>query len=128
MFLRAIPILHVSRSEDAERFYCELLGFRRRFAYRPEEPERDPCFLGLDRDGVVLHISSFIGDAVPGGAATIIVDDLDALYAEFSERDVPVDFPPTMQDWGNREMYVTDADRNSIRFIEARATQLPPAQ
>jgi uncharacterized glyoxalase superfamily protein PhnB len=123
MFIRAIPILHVTRSEDAERFYCEQLGFGRRFAYRPNEPDRDPCFMGLDRDGVVVHISSFIGDAVPGGAATFIVDDLDALHAEFMARGVSVDFPPTVQDWGNREMYVTDADRNSIRFVEGRGTR-----
>ena len=123
MFVRAIPLLHVSRSEDAERFYCDRLGFRQRFAYRPDEADRDPCFMGLDRYGVVLHVSSFIGDAVPGGAAIFIVDDLDTLHAEFTAKAVSVDFPPTVQDWGNREMYLTDPDGNSIRFLERRRRQ-----
>jgi catechol 2,3-dioxygenase-like lactoylglutathione lyase family enzyme len=31
-----IPVLHVSRSEAAEEFYCARLGFRLEFAYRPD--------------------------------------------------------------------------------------------
>ena len=120
MFKRAIPVLHVSRSAAAAQFYCERLGFQQRFAYRPDDPKPDPCYMGLSRDGVLFHVSSFLGDGVPGGVATFIVDDLDALYAEFAAKGVSVDFEPTVQSWGNREMYVTDADRNSIRFIENR--------
>ena len=120
MFVRAIPVLHVSRSAAAAQFYCEGLGFQQRFAYRPDDPESDPCYMGLSRDGVLLHVSSFPGDGVPGGVATFIVDDLDALSAEFVAKGVSLDFEPTVQSWGNREMYVTDADRNSIRFIEKR--------
>ena len=120
MFKRAIPVLHVARSAAAAQFYCERLGFQQRFAYRPDDPKPDPCYMGLSRDGVLFHVSSFLGDGVPGGVATFIVDDLDALYAEFTAKGVSVDLEPTVQSWGNREMYVTDADRNSIRFIENR--------
>ena len=120
MFKRAIPVLHVSRSAAAAQFYCEGLGFQQRFAYRPDDLKPDPCYMGLSRDGVLFHVSSFLGDGVSGGVATFIVDDLDPLYAEFAAKGVSVDFEPTVQSWGNREMYVTDADRNSIRFIENR--------
>lgn len=118
MFKRAIPVLHVSSSTAAEHFYCHGLGFQRRFAYRPDEPQPDPCYMGLVRDGVVFHISSFRGDGVAGGVATFIVDDVDALHAEFVARQVPIDLEPTDQSWDNREMYVRDADGNSIRFVQ----------
>jgi hypothetical protein len=74
--------------------------------------------MGLVRDGALLHVSSFSGDGVAGGVVGIIVDDVDALHAELVARKVPIELPPTDQTWGNREMYVRDADRNSVRFIQ----------
>jgi uncharacterized glyoxalase superfamily protein PhnB len=46
----------------------------------------------------------------------LLVDDVDALHAEFVAAGVTVDTPPIDQTWGTREMYVKDADRNSVRF------------
>jgi uncharacterized glyoxalase superfamily protein PhnB len=113
----AIPVLHVSNSEQAEEFYCKRLGFQRTFAYRIEEEKADPCYLGLVRDGVKLHVSSFSGDGVSGGIASFLVDDVDALHAEFVEAGVRISLEPTNQTWGNREMYLEDPEGNKIRFI-----------
>jgi len=74
--------------------------------------------MGLERDGVVLHISSFPGDGISGGVATFIVDDLDPLHAEFLERRIAIELAPTTQSWDNREMYLRDPDGNSIRFVQ----------
>ena len=120
MFRRAIPVLHVTNSMASERYYSESLGFTRRFAYRPDDPKPDPCYMGFERDNVVFHISSFLGDGVLGGVATFIVDDLDALHAELSERKVLIDVEPTNQSWDNREMYLRDPDGNSIRFVQGK--------
>lgn len=120
MFKSAIPVLHVSRAEAAEEFYCGRLGFRRRFAYRPDASRPDPCYMGLEREGVWLHVSSFSGDAVSGGVVFLTVEDVDALHAELVARGVAVDAGPTDQTWGNREMYVNDEDGNSVRFVQAR--------
>ena len=117
MFTLAIPVLHVSNSTAAEQFYCEGLGFQREFAYRPDKPRTDPCYMGLIRDGVALHVSSFPGDGVAGGVANFIVDDVDQLHAEFRAKGVRIELEPTDQSWGNREMYVEDADGNSMRFV-----------
>lgn len=117
MFKSAIPVLRVSGAAAAEEFYCEHLGFRREFAYRVDDARPDPCYMGLARDGVELHVSSFSGDGVPGGVVFLLVEDVDALYAELVAKGVPVDLEPTDQTWGNREMYVKDADGNSIRFV-----------
>ena len=117
MLKLSIPVLHISNSVAAEAFYCNGLGFRQEYAYRPAEGKKDPCYMGLTRDGVWLHLSSFSGDGVSGGVAYLLVDDVDALRAELDAKNVPIHLEPTDQTWGNREMYVKDADGNSIRFI-----------
>ena len=116
MFKSAIPVLHASSSAAAEDFYCRLLGFRQQFAYRVDEGKPDPCYMGLVRDDARLHVSSFPGDGKAGGVVCLLVDDVDAIYQELRRHSVRIDLPPTDQTWGNREMYVRDADGNSIRF------------
>ena len=118
MLKLAIPVLHVSNSMAAEDFYCKRLGFRREFAHRVDDAKADPCYMGLTRDGVWLHVSSFSGDGISGGAVNLIVEDVDTLHEELVEKGVRIDTGPVDQTWGTREMYVKDADGNSIRFIE----------
>lgn len=114
----AIPVLHVGSSRAAEEFYCDQLGFRLRFAYRLDETRPDPCYMGVTRDGVWLHLSSFSGDGVSGGVVYLAVEDVDALHRELASKGVPIDTGPVDQTWGNREMYVKDADQNSVRFVQ----------
>ena len=83
MLKLAIPVLRVSNSVEAEAFYCQRLGFARQFAYRPHEGKTDPWYMGLARDGVSIHVDSVPGAGAPRGSAFLIVDDLDALHAEF---------------------------------------------
>lgn len=115
----AIPVLHVMRSAEAVAFYCEALGFRLESVYRPTEGD-DPGYVALRRDGARVHLSSFAGDGKAGGLVYLLVDDVDALFAELQGKGVPVDMPPTDQTWGNREMYVRDADGNKIAFVRVR--------
>ncbi len=118
--LVAIPLMHVSSSKAAEEFYCHKLGFTKEWDYRPAAPAPDPAYLGLRRDGVPLNVSSFSGDGVAGGVASFYVREVDALFAEFTSRGVPIQLEPCDQSWGNREMYVRDADGNSLRFIQTK--------
>lgn len=118
MIKLAIPLLHVSDSVAATRFYCSRLGFKLEFAKRQDESLADPCYMGISRDGVWLHLSSFSGDGTPGGVANLIVTSVDELHAEFAAKGVPIDTGPVDQTWGNREMYVKDADRNCLRFVQ----------
>jgi uncharacterized glyoxalase superfamily protein PhnB len=117
LFKLAIPLLHVSNSAVTEEFYCNRLGFRREFAHRFDDTKSDPCYMGLMRDGVWLHVSSFSGDGVSGGVVNLLVEDVDALHEELVAKGVRIDTGPVDQTWGTREMYVKDADGNSIRFI-----------
>ncbi|MFI5172043.1 MAG: bleomycin resistance protein [Chitinophagales bacterium] len=117
MIKTAIPLLHISDPAAAEIFYCDKLGFEKEFAYQPFGIE-GPCYMGLVRDDIRLHLSSFPEDGVPGNAVVFIVDDVDALHKEFLSKGVEIDLSPTDQSWGNREMYIRDADNNSIRFTQ----------
>jgi len=119
----AIPVLHVTSSVEAEQFYGKSLGFKQDFAYRPFGGA-DPCYMGFSRGSVSLHVSSFSGDGVSGGVVFVEVDDVELLHKELLARDVPIDTGPIDQSWGNREMYVKDADRNSIRFTQIGAAKL----
>ncbi len=117
MIKLAIPLLHVSDPIAAENFYCKQLGFEKTFSYRPFG-ETGPCYFGIERDGIRLHVSSFPEDGKAGTAIVLIVDNIDELFLEFKQRSVAIDLEPTDQSWGNREMYIKDADDNSIRFTQ----------
>ena len=116
MFKQAIPVLHVSSSAQAEEFYGKL-GFQQQFAYRPFGGV-DPCYMGFARDDARFHASSFSGDGVAGGVIALIVSDVNEIHAELVAQGVVIDTGPVNQDWGNRELHVKDADRNSIRFTQ----------
>ena len=113
----AIPLLHVSDPVVAESFYCGQLGFTKSFDYRPFG-ETGPCYFGIVRDSIRIHLSSFPEDGNVKSAVVLIVDDVDTFYDEYRGKGVQIDLPPTDQSWGNREMYIKDADNNSIRFTQ----------
>lgn len=124
MYRYAVPVLHVSSASAAEEFYCKGLGFRRVSAMPNDGATlTDPCYVELRRDDVTMHISSFPGDGVSGGVVFLLVDDVDVLHKELVRKGIRIDLKPTEQTWGNREMYVKDADLNSIRFVQLRSSQ-----
>jgi len=114
----AIPLIHVTESAAARSFYCEQLGFHHEFSHRPDGVSSDPCYMGVSRDGVRLHLSSFSGDGVAGGVANLIVEGVDSLPAEFVARGVQLHVEPMDQTWGSREMYVKNSGGNCLRFMQ----------
>jgi len=119
----AVPLLHVSNAAAAVEFYCHRLGFRLEFEHRPEGVEADPCYMGVTHGGVWINLSSFSGDGVPGGVVNLLVEDVDALHAEYVAKGIPINLPPVDQTWGSREMYIKDADGNCLRFIQQRSSE-----
>jgi catechol 2,3-dioxygenase-like lactoylglutathione lyase family enzyme len=97
-----------------------LLGRNPDLPPRPPGPrsEGDDSFGGEPGGRAVrVGVSSFPGDGVSGGVANFVVDDVDALHAELVSRGIAIALAPTDQTWGNREMYVRDADGNTLRFL-----------
>jgi catechol 2,3-dioxygenase-like lactoylglutathione lyase family enzyme len=116
MITSAIPVIAVSDSDRSEDDYCKVLGFQKTFAYRPDPTLRDPCYLGVARDGVCLHLQSFKRERAGMTDAFLWVDDVDQLHCEISARGAIVQLPPTDQTWGTREIGIRDPDGNVLVF------------
>lgn len=112
----AVPILAVLHSAKAEDYYCRVLGFQKTFAYRPDPTRSDPCYFGVARDGVSLHLDSFKPERAGMTGAFLQVSDVDLLYSEISARGAICQLPPTDQTWGNRETHIQDPDGNVLCF------------
>lgn len=114
----AIPVIHVSDMEAALEFYCEGLGFSKEWDYSQGEAEDAVFYWGLQREGIWIHLSSFPGDGISGAVVSFIVEDVDALFDEFTKDALNISLEPFDQTWGNREMYLEDPDGNQLRFIQ----------
>ncbi len=111
---RAFPQLRMTDWERSRRFYVDGLGFRVDWEHRFEPGF--PVFTQVTRDGLSLFLTEHTGDCRPGGAAYLIVDDVDALFREVIARNLRVAEPPEDTPWKTREMLVIDPDGNRLRF------------
>src|SRR5438067_12709173 len=97
MFQTAIPVIQVSESIAAEKFYCKGLGFTLLSSWRPDETKDDPRYMTLARDGAQLHVHSFQSGTAGAAAVYVFVDDIDSLYAELMSKGVSVSGRPIDQ-------------------------------
>ena len=112
------PILRSFDEAKARAFYVDWLGFAVTFEHRfgPDMP----LYLGLERDGVALHLSEHHGDTTPGTRVRIAVTGITAFYDELCARPHAGmrPGPPVSQDWGERDLTLTDPFGNRITFHE----------
>jgi uncharacterized glyoxalase superfamily protein PhnB len=116
MITSAIPVIAISNSARSEDYYCRVLGFQKLSAYRPDPAKPDPCYLGIARDGVVLHLQSFKPDRAGMTDAFLWTTDVDLLHDEVAARGAIIQLPPTNQTWGTRETGIRDPDGNVLVF------------
>jgi catechol 2,3-dioxygenase-like lactoylglutathione lyase family enzyme len=74
------PILRIFDVAKAHEFYLDFLGFEVQWEHRFEGYA--PLYTEVSRDGCVLHLSEHHGDATPGAAVRIRVEDIAALHRE----------------------------------------------
>lgn len=117
-FRLAVPMLHVDSIDVARQFYCEQLGFREVWKFQPHADRTDPTYMGVVRDDVILHLSSFSGDGKPGGVAVVFLDDVDDYCREIANAGVDLGDGPVDQSWGNRECYISDPFGNQLRLTQ----------
>jgi catechol 2,3-dioxygenase-like lactoylglutathione lyase family enzyme len=110
---QVLPILGTRDVAKAVRFYVDRLGFTLAFGV----PTNEGNYVGLRRDGVVLHMQFQYEDEMGTTRLRILVDDPDALYAEYQDKDVFYE-GTRLEDtsWGTREFALYDLDRNSLTF------------
>lgn len=114
-FHPVVPILRSFDEGKAREFYVDWLGFKVDWQHR-FAPDL-PLYMQVSRSGCVLHISEHHGDATPGSAVRIKVDDLEDFHAEISAKQYKNYRPGLVdQEWGSREMTVVDGCGNRLVF------------
>jgi len=127
-FTMTCPVFRSFDEAKARAFYLEWLGFAVLFEHRFHG--RAPLYMGVARDGLVLHLSEHHGDATPGSTAFVSMHGIRAFHDEIMDRPYANNRPGVEQmPWG-LQIEVTDPFGNRIRFCEippdstARALQL----
>ncbi len=108
------PQLRITDWSRAHRFYVEGLGFQVDWTH--QFAPGMPVFAQVSREGRALFLTEHAGDCQIGGAAYIVLDNLDAFYQEICQRGVLQPEPPEETPWGRREMTLKDPDGNTLRF------------
>jgi catechol 2,3-dioxygenase-like lactoylglutathione lyase family enzyme len=125
------PVLMSSSVADSARFF-ERLGFGERFRDDPTHPR----YAVVSRDGAELHLqwqdSSQWAHPVDRPTYRFLVEEVDALYAEFQQAGVSVVgtspwASPGNTPWGTREFHVLDPDGNGLQFYRriTRTARIP---
>ncbi len=118
--LDAQPQLFVGDIQAACDFYSRKLGFTIAFIYG--EP---PFYAQVVRDAARLNLRHIDMPAFHPElrqrekdilSATITVDDVKALYLEYSANDVPFHQPLRLEPWGAKTFIICDPDGNLIAF------------
>lgn len=81
---QVVPILRMFDHHVARTFYCDFLGFTWQWQHQ-FEPDL-PVYAQVERHGSVLHLSEHHGDATPGGAVMIVVDDVEKYQKELLDK------------------------------------------
>jgi catechol 2,3-dioxygenase-like lactoylglutathione lyase family enzyme len=120
--MKMIPIFRCRNMKEAISFYTGILDFQL------SEPgaTADDWVIALKNGNAELLLTSLEGDQKMGIAANVRVNDIDGLFQKYTSRGLdqshrkesPVHLGPINQSWGNREFYVTDADGNTLRFVQ----------
>jgi hypothetical protein len=117
-FLRAVPILRSFDESKAREFYLGFLGFSVQFEHRFEPGM--PLYMGIERAGLVLHLSEHHGDAAPGATVYVPMKGVRAYQAELIGKNYGYGRPGVdEQPWGD-VLQVHDPFANRIRFCEER--------
>lgn len=104
-----MPILRVADAAAAVSWYRKI-GFEQVFEHRFAEGM--PAYVGIEREGAVIHLSEHTGDAPGPGLVYVWVDAIDPLAELF-------DIVPDEMPWA-RDIEVADPDGNRIRLAESR--------
>src|SRR5436309_10195887 len=101
---RVFPQLRMTNWQRTRAFYVDGLGFSVDWEHRFEPGL--PVFAQLTRDGLSLFMTEHAGDCQVGGAAYLVVDDVDALFREIGRRGIQPAEPPGDTEWQAREMKI----------------------
>ncbi|CAH2400404.1 glyoxalase superfamily protein [Mesorhizobium escarrei] len=111
------PILRIFDIAKAHEFYVGFLGFEVQFEHRFDD--NAPLYMGISRDGCVLHLSEHHGDGAPGAYIRVEAGDIAALHRELIAKKYRFARPGLEETpWQTREVTVGDPFGNRLTFYE----------
>lgn len=111
---QAIPVLKIEDEDLARSFYVDSLGFKVDWDWR-HEPDL-PIYMGLSRDGWVIHLTEHAEDCDPGGAVYFIADNITEFLQELKRNNPGMENELVEQPWGQTELMLLDPFQNKLRF------------
>ncbi|MES2414010.1 MAG: glyoxalase superfamily protein [Pseudomonadota bacterium] len=111
---KTTPILRSFDEAKAKEFYIGFLGFTLDFEHRFEPAL--PLYMQVSRGDCVLHITEHHGDATPGSAMRIEVDDIDAFQQELLAKNYGNARPAVQEQPWARDMDIKDPFGNRLTF------------
>lgn len=115
-FEKPIPILRMFDERKAREFYLDFLGFEVEFEHRFEADL--PLYLGIQRDGLQLHLSEHHGDACPGSTVFIPMHNIERLRDELHAKRYGFGRPQIVQQGWGQVLEVCDPFGNRLRFCQ----------
>jgi uncharacterized glyoxalase superfamily protein PhnB len=117
---RVIPILRSFDETLARSFYVTFLGGRETFSHRFDDDA--PLYLGIEIESAELHLSEHFGDATPGSAVRIGLNDLTGFHRALSARPYRFARPAIEnQPWGD-QLSINDPFGNRLIFFQTAQT------
>jgi catechol 2,3-dioxygenase-like lactoylglutathione lyase family enzyme len=121
MLKRFTPVLRMFDVAKALEFYVGFLGFEEKWRHQLDGDA--PIYLGLERDGLHLHLTEHFGDASPGSHVRIEVEDVQRLCSDLDAKAYRHARPQLEErPWGNREITIPDPFGNRLTFWTAIPT------
>lgn len=118
-FERTAPILRMFSVEKTKEFYLDFLGFKVDWEHRFSEDA--PLYMQISRAGAALHLSEHFGDGVPGTAVYFYMKGIEEFHRELSAKNYRHARPGILdQEWGMREIMISDPSGNKLRFGEPK--------
>jgi catechol 2,3-dioxygenase-like lactoylglutathione lyase family enzyme len=105
-------VLAVHNARESARFYADVLGFR--------VVHDDPSWVFVARDGCMIMLGQCPDDVHPSKLGChnyfgyLLVDDVDALHAEWQAKGLRSNAPVADKPWGMREFGITTPDGHRI--------------
>ncbi|MCW5682264.1 MAG: VOC family protein [Xanthobacteraceae bacterium] len=119
-FERTAPILRMFSVEKTKEFYFEFLGFKLDWEHRFEKDA--PLYMQISRAGATLHLSEHFGDGVPGSAVYFSMKGIEEFHRELTAKNYRHARPGILdQEWGMREIMISDPSGNKLRFGEPKS-------
>lgn len=116
-FDKPIPILRMFDETKAREFYLDFLGFNVEFEHRFEAGL--PLYMGIDRDGLQIHLSEHHGDGSPGSTLFVPMQNIELLRDELLAKRYGYGRPEIVQQGWGQVMEIHDPFGNRIRFCES---------